>query len=162
MSKRAIAAETVAGEPVWDTEEPHELMPREAHIRDTTLYVTMALLAWMQQVWGGVLAFVKTSTDAATGEVLIARASEGEPGALPLHRYGSQNVAAFSFWRPLRKLNLKVPSDRQFNVRPSLRKINDNLTVFVLPMAERMSVPRDVNSEQVPQPGSSPETTAGS
>ncbi len=138
-------AETSPAQPLlaWDTEERNDLLPKEAHLRDTTLYLSAPLLEWMEQTWGGVASFVKTRTDEATGEVWVAKAREGEAGAVPLRRIGTQNSALFTFWRPLRKLNLNVPANRQFNLTPRLLKVDENLAVFVFDMTSRVSVPRN-------------------
>lgn len=126
----------------WDTETREALAKREGHIRDDVMYVTAALLSWMESEWGGVLTHVKTSTDAATGEVSVFKARPGEPGATALRRIGAQNAGEIAFWRPLRKLSLEVPANRQFNVTPVTRKVAGVGTLFVFRMNDRVSVPR--------------------
>jgi len=96
----------------------------------------------MQGAFGGVITNLKTSTDVATGEVSVGKALPDEPGAVPVRLLGALNSAEFSFFRPLRKLNIKVPADRQFNVTPFTREIDGVGTVFVFPMAEPLH-PRD-------------------
>lgn len=134
---------------VWDTEDRTDLMSeREGHIRDSSIYVTAALWSEMQEAFGGVVTHVKTSTDAASGEVTVARAVAGEAGAVSVRHLGS-NAAEFSFFRPLRKLNLKVPANRQFNVSPIRQVIDGVGAVFIFPMAQRRSVPRNRKEETV-------------
>lgn len=58
------------------------LARREGRIRDDTMYVTAALLSWMEAEWGCALTHVKTSTEIPAGEVSVFRARPGEPGAL--------------------------------------------------------------------------------
>lgn len=131
---------------VWDTEERIDFAEKEGHIRETEIYLTAALVAWMDQVWG-VFPYVRTSTDLETGEVTIGKTKKGEPGAVPVRRIGAQNAAVFSFWRPLKKLDLKVPEDRQFNVTPFTREVDEVGTVFVFPVGQRVSVPRNRKEE---------------
>ncbi|MFZ5828405.1 MAG: hypothetical protein ACOY94_29230 [Bacillota bacterium] len=130
------------GPVVWDTEERRDLASREGRIRDDIMYLTSALLFWMEQTWGGVVTHLKTSTIVERGEVLVGRALPGEPGATPLRRTGSLNTGEVSFWRPLYKLGLRVPPDRQFHVTPFLREVEGEGTLFVFPMNERVSAPR--------------------
>lgn len=132
----------------WDTEERYELASdAEGHIRDSTIYVTAALLAAMNEAWGGVTTHVKTSTDKPSGEVTVHKAESKEPGAVKLRLVGSLNTAEFSFYRPLRKLELEVPPSRQFNVTPFAEEVEGLGTVFVFPMAKRVSVPRNRKEE---------------
>jgi hypothetical protein len=147
----------------WDTEERSDLTPKEGHIRDNVMYLTASLLAWMQTEWGGVLSHMKTSTDIKTGEVTVLRALEGEKGAVPLRRIGAQNAGEINFWRPLRKLNLKVPADRQFNVAPYTRRHSTHGTLFVFPINQRESVPRNLKEEAETQAAAAaqPGTPAG-
>jgi hypothetical protein len=132
----------------WDTETREGMAKKEGHIRDETIYLTSALLSWMESEWGGVLTHVKTSTDVATGEVSVFKAAQGEPGAVSLRRLGALNSGEFSFWRPLHKLSLKVPPNRQFNVTPFTRQAPGVGTLFVFPMNERVSVPRNRKEEK--------------
>lgn len=145
---------------VWDTEERHELLDREGHIRDTTMYLTTGLAAQMGYEWGGVVTAVKTSTDVDSGEVTVYKAHPGEEGSVPLRWVGAQNTAVFSFWRPLRKLNLKVPPTRQFNVTPFTREVEDVGTVFIFPMNQRISAPR--NRREEAETAAAEETAAAS
>lgn len=131
----------------WDTEERDDLSVREGHVRVNTMHLTTGLTTWMESVWGGVLSYIKTSTDVTTGEVIVCKALEKEPGAVPVRRHGTQNAASFNFWRPLRKLSLKVPEDRQFNVTPFIRQIDGVGTVFVFAMNQRKSVRRNLKEE---------------
>lgn len=132
----------------WDTEERHELSSdAEGHIRDTTIYITAALWAAMNEAWGGVTTHIKTSTDKPSGEVTVAKADSQEPGAVKLRQVGSLNTAEFSFYRPLRKLDLQVPPSRQLNVTPFTEEVEGLGTVFVFPMAKRVSVPRNRKEE---------------
>ncbi len=133
---------------VWDTESKEELNGKEGHIRDNSMYLGAGLTSAMERTWGGILAYVKTSTDVMTGEVTVAKATEGEEGAVAVRRYGTQNAGMFNFWRPLRKLSLKVPEDRQFNVAPFTKDLTNVGTVFVFPMNKRVSVPRNLKEEQ--------------
>lgn len=130
----------------WDTEERHALLNRHAHLRDTTVYLTTALLSWMQAEWGGVISHLKTWTDVETGEVGIYKCKESDAGAVPLRRVGAQNAGEFSFWRPLKKLEMKVPPDRQFIIKPFIRKYGKE-KVFIFPMAKVVSVPRGRREE---------------
>ncbi|MFZ5823435.1 MAG: hypothetical protein ACOY94_03705 [Bacillota bacterium] len=132
----------------WDTETREELAYRAGHVRDDTMYLSSGLLNWMEDVWGGVLTHVKTSTDVVTGEVSVYRAYAGEAEAVPVRRLGAQNNGEFSFWRPLHKLSLKVPPSRQFNVTPYTKQVEGLGTLFVFPMAERVSVPRNRKAEK--------------
>jgi hypothetical protein len=143
---------------VWDTEERIDLAPKEGHIRDNLIYITSALLSSMETEWGGVVSHVKTATNLATGEVTVFKASPKEPGAIPLQRLGAQNAAIFNFWRPLRKLNLKVPADRQFNVTPFPRVEAKVGTLFIFPINQRTSVPRNLKEEDA---ATSPTSTKG-
>ncbi|MFZ5823500.1 MAG: hypothetical protein ACOY94_04050 [Bacillota bacterium] len=127
---------------VWDSDTREALRVREGRIRDDRMYVTAGLLAWMEAEWGGVLTHVKTSTDRATGEVSVFRARHGEPGAVALCRIGAGNAGEIAFWRPLRKLGLTLPPDRQFNVTPFTREVAGVGTLFVFPLRDRVSVPR--------------------
>lgn len=132
----------------WDTEDRIELTsPKEGHIRLNMMYVTAALWAEMQEAWGGVVAYIKTATDTETGEVTVAKATENEKGAVPVRPIGALNTAEFSFFRPLRKLKLKVPANRQVNVAPFTKEIPTVGTVFVFPMAQRVSLPRNRKEE---------------
>lgn len=127
---------------VWDTETRAELAPKEGHIRDEMMYLTSALLTWMEEEWGGVVTHLKTSTDRETGEVAVFKATAGEAGAVYLRRLGSLRSGEFAFWRPLYKLSLAVPQDRQFNVTPFTRYEEGVGTLFVFPISERVSLPR--------------------
>ena len=136
----------------WDTEERSELISaREGHIRDTMLYATAALWKEMTESWGGVVTHVRTSTDKPTGKVTVCKADSTTRGAVNVRLIGAQNTAEFSFFRPLTKLKLKVPPTRQFNVVPYTEEVLDEqgrqTTVFVFPMAERKSVPRNKKEE---------------
>lgn len=131
----------------WDTEERFDLAEKEGHIRNNSIYLTAALVAWMDQVWGGIARYVKTATNLETADVIVAKAKKGEPGAMQLRRIGAQNAAIFNFWRPLKKLDLKVPEDRQFNVTPYTQEIEGVGTVFVFPLSKRVSVPRNLKEE---------------
>lgn len=132
----------------WDTETREDLAKKEGHIRDEIIYLTSALLSWMENTWGGVVTHVKTSTDVKTGEVSVLKAAKGEEGAIPVRRLGALNAGEFSFWRPLQKLGLKVPPDRQFNVTPVTRDVAGLGTLFVFPMGDRVSVPRNRREER--------------
>ncbi len=134
---------------VWDTETKEELAPKEGHIRETSLFLTTALTLAMEKAFGGVLAYIKTSTNVSTGDVLVAKAEADEEGAVEVRRYGTHNAGMFNFWRPLRKLSLKVPADRQFNVTPYPKEIA-GVTVFVFPLNQRVSVPRKLKEESHP------------
>ena len=127
---------------VWDTGTREALRVREGRIRDNEMYITAGLLAWMQAEWGGVVTHLKTSTDRATGEVSVFRARPGEPGAVALSRKGAGNAGVFAFWRPLWKLGLVVPADRQLVVTPFTRAVAGVGTLFVFPLRDRVSVPR--------------------
>lgn len=133
----------------WDTETREDLAAREGHIRDEIMYLTYGLLSWMESEWGGVVTHVKTSTDPATGEVAVVKASKDELGAVYLRRLGSQNIGQFSFWRPLHKLSLKVPPKRQFHVTPFTRKVEGLGTLFIFPMNKRTSMPRNRKEEKM-------------
>ncbi len=133
---------TAAAKVEWD--QPQNPRPREAYIRDTTLYLSAPLLEWMELVWGGPVNFVKSRTDEATGEVCLAPARQGEAGATPLRSTGIRGTAGIAFWRPLRKLSIKLPPDRLFHLAPRLEILEENLPVFVLSMNGRISVPADV------------------
>lgn len=126
----------------WDTETREDLADRDGHIRDDMMYLPTGLLSWMEETWGGVVTHLKTSTNVATGEVSVFKAYKGEEGATPVRRLGAQNNGEFSFWRPLHKLALKVPSRRQFNVTPYTEEVEGIGTLFVFPMSKRVSVPR--------------------
>ena len=128
-------------EPAWDTEGRNDLLPKTAHLRDTTMYLSAPLIALMEAEWQCTLTHIKTHTDDRNCEVLIGRAATGEPGAQHLRRLGSDGYAAFSFWIPLKKLHMKVPDRRQFNFEPRLRRINDNLSVFVVVILYRRCSP---------------------
>lgn len=132
----------------WDVETREDLAKKEGHIRDDIIYLTKALLGWMEEEWGGVLTHVKTSTDVATGEVSVCKARPDESGATYVRRLGALNSGEFSFWRPLYKLSLKVPPRRQFNVTPFTRKVEGVGTLFVFPMNDRVSVPRNRQEER--------------
>ncbi|HYF96403.1 MAG TPA: hypothetical protein VD969_29715 [Symbiobacteriaceae bacterium] len=133
----------------WDTEDRAELLSqKEGHLRETFMYLTSPLWSDMQEAFGGVITNLKTSTDVATGEVSVGKALPDEPGAVPVRLLGALNSAEFSFFRPLRKLNIKVPADRQFNVTPFTREVEGVGTVFVFPLAERRSVPRNRREEE--------------
>lgn len=127
----------------WDTEGRNDLLPKIATIRDTMLFLTAPLLAWMEQIWG-YFAFVRTRTFVETGEIWVAEAQENDPGAVEVKRVGTQNSAYFSFWRPLRKLNITVPADRQFDLEPKLVEVNEQLRIFVIRLSERQSRTRDI------------------
>lgn len=129
----------------WDLEERHDLLPKVATIRDNLLFLTAPLLAWMEQVWG-YFTFVRTRTFIDTGEVWLAAAAEYDPGAIELKRVGTQNSAYINFWRPLRKLNIQMPADRQFDLVPRLIEVNEQLKVFSFQMSDRKSRPRDVGA----------------
>lgn len=133
---------------VWDTESRYELADQQGRVRDNNMFFTASLTSVMEKKWGGVLAFVKTSTSVETGEVTIAKANKNDEGAVQVRRYGTQNAVVFNFWRPLRKLGLKVPADRQFNVTPFTKELPGVGTVFVFPMNDRVSVPRNLKEEQ--------------
>lgn len=133
---------------VWDTEDRYTLSLKQGHIRDNSLYLTAGLVAWMESEWGGVLTHIKTSTNVEAAEVTIFKALAEDPGAVPIRRTGALNTVLFNIWRPLRKLNLKVPADRQFNVKPFTREVVGVGTVFVFPLAQRESVPRNLRDEQ--------------
>lgn len=130
-----------------DTEERHALVEKEGHIRDKIMYLTTSLVAWMEREWGRMFTHVKTSTNAEVSEVYVACANPDDPGAIPVRRIGAQNAIEFSFWRPLRKLGIVVPPDRQYNVKPFLAESEELGLVFVFPMTERVSVPRNVREE---------------
>lgn len=132
----------------WDTETREDVAAKEGHIRDNLMFLTAALLSWMETVWGGVVTFIKTATIEDSGEVWVVKAHKDEPGATYLRRMGAQNAGDFSFWRPLHKLNLRVPPNRQFNVTPFTREVPGVGTVFVFPMNERVSVPRNRKEEK--------------
>lgn len=133
---------------MWDTEDHVELLSaKEGHIRDGIIYITSALWLEMQASWPGVVTYVKTATDVETGEVTVAKAKSTEKGAVKVRLMATQNAAEFSFFRPLQKLNLKVPKDRQFNVVPVRRELEGVGTVWVFPMANRKSVPRPRKEE---------------
>lgn len=149
MAKEASKApDQVDSGLTWDTESKHQLISRAGHIRDNSIFLTVGLTTWMEDVWNNILTYVKTATDPNTSEVVVARATEGEKGAMQVRRYGAQNAATFNFFRPLRKLNLKIPADRQFNVTPFTREVPGVGMVFVFPMKDRVSVPRNLKDEQ--------------
>ena len=131
----------------WDIEERHELMSQEVRIRDNQMYLPTSLVSAMEEAWNGILTYLKTSTDTKTGEVMIARADPKEPGAVPVRRIGAQNNAVVNFWRPLQKLRLRIPVERQFLVEPITREVDGVGTVFILPMKKRVSVPRNLKEE---------------
>ncbi|HEY3368757.1 MAG TPA: hypothetical protein VGK74_27185 [Symbiobacteriaceae bacterium] len=136
----------------WDTEDRSELLsPKEGHLRDNLMYITAPLWSDMQEAWGGVISHIKTSTNVENGEVSIFKATEGEKGAVLVRLYGALNSAEFSLFRPLRKLNLKVPPGRQFNVTPFTREVPKLGTVYVFPMSARVSVPRNRREESATQ-----------
>ena len=132
----------------WDAETREELADRDGHIRDDIMYLPTGLVSWMEDVWGCVLTYVKTSTDVTTGKVSVYRGYPGEAEAVPVRRLGAQNNGEFSFWRPLHKLGLKVPPNRQFNVTPYTEEVEGLGTLFVFPMTERVSVPRHRKAEK--------------
>lgn len=133
---------------MWDVEDHSELLsPKEGHIRDGIIYVTAPLWADMQASWPGVITYVKTATDVESGEVIVAKAKASEKGAVKVRLVASQNCAEFSFFRPLQKLKLQVPKDRQFNVAPFKRELEGVGSVWVFPMANRKSVPRPRSKE---------------
>lgn len=142
----ALAAPASIKDLAWDTEERHDLFPKEGRIRDNNIYLTVGLSVWMEQEWGGVLTHVITFTDVPAGEVSVFRAMPDDPGAVQIRRLGAQNVLQFNFWRPLKKLNLKVPADRQYNVKPFTRQFIEG-TVFVFPMNARESISRNSRDE---------------
>lgn len=125
---------------VWDTEET---TTREAHIRDTTMYCTSGLWGWMQHAWGDGVTAVKTATDPKTGDVILYKAAPDEAGAVPVRFVGTGRSVEFSFVRPLRKLDLRIPHNQQFNVTPFARAESFG-TVFVFPLAQRQVVARRV------------------
>jgi hypothetical protein len=138
----------------WDTESYTELLSaKEGHIRETTIYITSALWSEMQEAWGGVVSHVKTATDVPTGEVTMARALATDKGAVAVRQLGALNAVEFSFFRPLHKLNLKVPANRQFNVVPFTRGVPGVGTVYIFPMAQRQSVPRNKKEDAASQSG---------
>jgi hypothetical protein len=146
------AAPKSADQFVWDTEDRTQLTSaREGHVRDNLIYMTAPLWQEMTEAWGGVVTHVKTSTDKETGEVTVAKAGAKEPGAVLVRLIGAQNTAEFSFFRPLRKLGLKVPPSRQYNVEPYSQEVvgkDDKVfTVFTFPMGNRVSVPRNKKEE---------------
>lgn len=143
----------------WDSKE--DVAEREGHIRDTIMYVTVGLMAWMAEVWGTYVQFVKTSTLADTGEVLVFKTAAGDPKAVPLKRVGAQNAGYFSFLVPLRKLNMKVPADRQFNIKPEIREVSGVGSVFVFQMTKVQSVPRNLKEEEETQQAQAQEAAVG-
>lgn len=131
--------------PEWDTERRHQFAPMEGQIRGTTMNFTAPLWAAMKEAWGGVVAAIRTSTDVKTGEVTVAKAeSVTEAGAVMVRPVKTFNAASCSWWRPLKKLGLDVPGARQLNVTPFIREMKTVGTVFVFPMWEAHSVPREL------------------
>jgi hypothetical protein len=96
----------------------------------------------MNAAWGGLATAVKTATNVETGDVLVVKADPKDPDAVSLRLVGTQNAAEFSFHRPLTKLNLRVPTHRQFIISPHIQTIDGLGTAFVFPVAKRVSVPR--------------------
>lgn len=138
----------------WDTEDRNELLsPKEGRIRDNVMYVTASLWSDMQEAWGGVVSHIKTATNLETGEVTVYRALPNDKGAVLVRPIGALNSVEFSFFRPLRKLSLKLPADRQFNVAPFVREIPKLGTAFVFPMSQRRSVPRNKREETAAEAG---------
>lgn len=132
----------------WDPQRREELAKKEGHIRDDVMFLTHGLLNWMENEWGGVITHVKISTFVETGEVWVTKAGSGEPGATYLRRGRTLNSGEFSFWRPLHKLQLKVPPHQQYNVTPYAKEVEGVGTVFVFPMNDRVSVPRNRKEEK--------------
>jgi hypothetical protein len=133
----------------WDTEDPVDLLSeKEGHIRSNRMYLTSSLWREMQATWGGVVTHLKTATDPETGEVVVFKAADDEPGAVKVRLLGALNTAEFSFFRPLRKLQITVPPDRQFNVVPYTEVVEGVGTVYVFPMTQRVSVPRNKREEE--------------
>ena len=127
---------------VWDTDTNPA---REAHIRDTTMYCTSGLWGWMREAWGDGVAAVKTATDPKNGEVILYKADPAEAVAVPVRVRGTGGSAEFSFVRPLRKLDLRIPHSLQFNVTPFARAEAFG-TVFVFPLSQRQVVARRVKN----------------
>jgi|GEM_PF-5013994 len=127
----------------WDVEDRTDLLSdKEGHITGSTLYLTAALWKEMESTWGGVVTHVRTATDTDSAEITIGRATPGAKGAVRVRTQADSKAAAISFMRPLRKLNLDVPKTRMFVVEPVKRQASDGSTVYVFPMASRVSVPR--------------------
>jgi hypothetical protein len=106
------------------------------------VYITTPLLTAMNVAWGGLATAVKTATNVETGDVVVVKADPKDPDAVPLRLVGTQNAAEFSFHRPLTKLNLRVPSNRQFIISPHIQLMEGLGTAFIFPVAKRVSVPR--------------------
>ena len=69
----------------WDTEERHELEEAEGRLRGTTMFIAMALLAWMVKEFGN-FTHLRTATDKETGDVIVAKADKKTKGAVPVRR----------------------------------------------------------------------------
>jgi len=133
----------------WDSSEHLNLTEREGHVRDTVIYLTGALVQWMDETWGGSFTHITLTTDATTGHVTVGRAEPGDEFAVHIRRIESIQWAEFSFWRPLHQLQLKVHPTRQFEVRPFLRQQPDGTAAFVFPLFERKDMPRDTREAEL-------------
>jgi hypothetical protein len=129
----------------WDSKS--ELTEREGHVRDTTIYLTAGLLLWMEEQWGQMFQYVKTATNVETTEVLLVKSAKGEPDAVEVKRVGTGNSGYFSLLVPLRKMNVKVPEDRQFNIKPSIKPLAEGVG-FVFDFKQRVSVPRNLKEDE--------------
>lgn len=160
MSKPGAKTTIKLSEIQWDTEERHHLTNLQIHLRETTAYIPVALWSAMTEAWGMVPA-IKTATNVETGDVTLFKADPKDEGAVPVRIVGAQTAAEFTFWRPLQKLNLKIPRTRQFNVPIADRQLEGGGTVFVARMTEKTSVLRNLKEEQTaPATPAAPAATA--
>jgi hypothetical protein len=130
------------GEPQWDTETKEDLQEWQARFRDNNAYLNAPLFKAMESVWGRGFAAIRTITNEETREVFVYKSSLKEPGAVPVRRIGAQNTAEINLFRPMAKLEIKVPSDRIFVVKPYRSKMTKVGEGFVFPMAKYRSEPR--------------------
>jgi hypothetical protein len=153
----AEVVEELIDDPIWDSEEKHELGEGPVgSIYNNTLHCSVSLWAWMVREWGGVVTAIKTSSNPNTGEVTVgkAEATDAEPVTITVRLSETMNAAEFSLWRPLRKLNLKVPDNRRLQVMPTMRKTKSGRIVFIFPLNQAKSLPRTSRTESsqpVPQ-----------
>lgn len=131
---------------VWDTETRNDFSLLQGHVRDSGMYIPTALWAAINEAFGGVTAYFRTSTDEVTGKVTVAKATAKTPGAIEVKAVGAMNSAQWSVWRILKKLDLTVPPNRQFNIPATISAVGRH-PVVIFDFAQRQSVPRNRKEE---------------
>jgi hypothetical protein len=136
------AAELDWGEPVWDTETKEELQEPIARFRDNVAYLNAPLFKMMETQWGRGFPAIRTITNEKTREIFVYKSTTKELGHVPVRRLGAQNTAEINLFRPMTKLEIKVPSDRVFVVTPFKAPLAGVGVGFIFPMAQYKSEPR--------------------